>query len=161
MAELGRQLAGSGRVMKITDADCRSCGACCVANGDGGDVLAYGYADLTPEDVARQSRHVRRAAARTLHRRRNATRNACQATRVRCGGLPASARHAGPTVLVLDLRNPARHLSTLPCGQRDVPRGTPRLVSIHTIAKKRSRGTNLVQDNLLKQHRTDQWINER
>jgi hypothetical protein len=29
--------------MKITDADCRSCGACCVATGDGGDVLAYGY----------------------------------------------------------------------------------------------------------------------
>ena len=45
--------------MKVTDADCRSCGACCVANGDGGDVLAHGYADLTLEDVARQSRYVR------------------------------------------------------------------------------------------------------
>ena len=45
---------------KITDADCRSCGACCVANGDGGDVLAYGYADLTDKDVARMSPHVRR-----------------------------------------------------------------------------------------------------
>jgi len=46
--------------MKITDADCRSCGACCVATGDGGDVLAYGYADLTSEDVARVSTRVRR-----------------------------------------------------------------------------------------------------
>ena len=46
--------------LKITAADCRSCGACCVANGDGGDVLAYGYADLTSEDVARMTPHVRR-----------------------------------------------------------------------------------------------------
>ena len=46
--------------MKITGADCRSCGACCVANGDGGDVLAYGYADLTSEDVDRLTPHVRR-----------------------------------------------------------------------------------------------------
>lgn len=46
--------------VKITGADCRSCGACCVASGDGGDVLAHGYADMTPEDVARQSPHVRR-----------------------------------------------------------------------------------------------------
>lgn len=38
----------------------RSCGACCVADGDGGDALAYGYADLTPEDVARVSTRVRR-----------------------------------------------------------------------------------------------------
>jgi len=45
---------------RITEAACRSCGACCVANGDGGDVLAYGYADLTPEDVVRMSPHVRR-----------------------------------------------------------------------------------------------------
>lgn len=44
----------------ITEADCRSCGACCVANGDGGDVLAYGYADLTAEDITKMSRHVRR-----------------------------------------------------------------------------------------------------
>jgi Fe-S-cluster containining protein len=46
--------------MKITPDDCRSCGACCVANGDGGDVIAYGYADLTSEDVERMSPHVRR-----------------------------------------------------------------------------------------------------
>lgn len=46
--------------LKVTEADCRSCGACCVANGDGGDVLAYGYADLTSEDVARMSSRVRR-----------------------------------------------------------------------------------------------------
>lgn len=45
---------------KITDADCRSCGACCVANGDGGDVLAHGYADLSSEDVERMTPHVRR-----------------------------------------------------------------------------------------------------
>jgi len=45
--------------MKITADDCRSCGACCVANGDGGDVLAYGYADLTSEDVERMSPRVR------------------------------------------------------------------------------------------------------
>jgi Fe-S-cluster containining protein len=46
--------------VKITEADCRSCGACCVANGDGGDVLAHGYADLTSEDVAQMTPHVRR-----------------------------------------------------------------------------------------------------
>jgi hypothetical protein len=46
--------------MKITEADCRSCGACCVAAGDGGDVLAYGYADLARKDVARMSPGVRR-----------------------------------------------------------------------------------------------------
>jgi Fe-S-cluster containining protein len=46
--------------VKITEADCRSCGACCVANSDGGDVLTYGYADLTEEDVERLSPHVRR-----------------------------------------------------------------------------------------------------
>ncbi|HSX22565.1 MAG TPA: YkgJ family cysteine cluster protein [Gaiellaceae bacterium] len=46
--------------LTITSEDCRSCGACCVANGDGGDVLTYGYADLTPEDVAQMSPHVRR-----------------------------------------------------------------------------------------------------
>ena len=46
--------------MKITDADCRSCGACCVANGDGGDVLAHGYADLSSENVERMTPHVRR-----------------------------------------------------------------------------------------------------
>ena len=45
---------------KITEADCRSCGACCVAKGDGGDVLAYGYADLVPADVKRMTPHVRR-----------------------------------------------------------------------------------------------------
>lgn len=46
--------------LKIAEEDCRSCGACCVANGDGGDVLAYGYADLTSEDVARMTPYVRR-----------------------------------------------------------------------------------------------------
>jgi len=46
--------------VKITADDCRSCGACCVANGDGGDVLAHGYADLTLEDVERMTPHVRR-----------------------------------------------------------------------------------------------------
>lgn len=45
---------------KITAVDCRSCGACCVADGDGGDVLVYGYADVTSEDVARMSSRVRR-----------------------------------------------------------------------------------------------------
>jgi len=43
--------------VKITADDCRSCGACCVANGDGGDVLAHGYADLTLEDVERMTPH--------------------------------------------------------------------------------------------------------
>lgn len=46
--------------MKITETDCRACGACCVASGDGGDVLAYGYADLTSDDVTRLSPRVRR-----------------------------------------------------------------------------------------------------
>jgi len=46
--------------MKITEADCRSCGACCVATGDGGDALTYGYADLMPADVQRMTPHVRR-----------------------------------------------------------------------------------------------------
>jgi len=46
--------------MKVTEADCRSCGACCVASGDGSEVLAYGYADLTSEDVVQMSPHVRR-----------------------------------------------------------------------------------------------------
>lgn len=46
--------------MKITEADCRSCGACCVATGDGSEVLAYGYADLTSKDVERLTPHVRR-----------------------------------------------------------------------------------------------------
>lgn len=45
--------------MKLTEADCRSCGACCVSAGSGTDVLDYGYADLTDEDVAQMSRHVR------------------------------------------------------------------------------------------------------
>lgn len=45
--------------VKVTEADCRSCGACCVASDDGGDVLAYGYADLSTEDVARLSPRVR------------------------------------------------------------------------------------------------------
>jgi Fe-S-cluster containining protein len=46
--------------LKITSEDCRSCGACCVSAGSGGDVLDYGYADLTPEDVDRVSDRVRR-----------------------------------------------------------------------------------------------------
>lgn len=45
--------------MKITEADCRSCGACCVSAGSGTDVLDYGYADLTDEDVAQMSPRVR------------------------------------------------------------------------------------------------------
>ncbi len=46
---------------KITDADCRACGACCVSgSASGGDVIDYGYADMTDDDVARVSPHVRR-----------------------------------------------------------------------------------------------------
>jgi Fe-S-cluster containining protein len=45
--------------LKITAADCRSCGACCTTDEGGGDVLAYGYADLSTEDVARLSPRVR------------------------------------------------------------------------------------------------------
>lgn len=40
---------------KITGADCRSCGACCVGGLDDG----YGWADCTEEDVRRMSRYVR------------------------------------------------------------------------------------------------------
>lgn len=36
--------------------DCRTCGACCVGDLDDG----RGYADVTEEDAARMSRHVRR-----------------------------------------------------------------------------------------------------
>jgi Fe-S-cluster containining protein len=46
--------------VKITEADCRSCGACCVSGGNGSEVLAYGYADLTDKDVERVTPHVRR-----------------------------------------------------------------------------------------------------
>ena len=61
---------------KITDADCRSCGACCVASGDGGDVLAHGYADLSSEDVERMTPHVRRQLHELFigHETRYATR---------------------------------------------------------------------------------------
>jgi Fe-S-cluster containining protein len=45
--------------VKITADDCRSCGACCVSAGSGEDVLDYGYADLTEEDVAQVSPRVR------------------------------------------------------------------------------------------------------
>lgn len=45
--------------MKLSPEDCRTCGACCVAVGDGSDVLTYGYADLDDDDVRRMSRHVR------------------------------------------------------------------------------------------------------
>lgn len=48
------------KAVKITAADCRSCGACCVATGDGSEVLTYGYADLTSKDVKRMTPHVRR-----------------------------------------------------------------------------------------------------
>jgi len=41
--------------LKITGAECRSCGACCVGGLDDG----YGWADCTAEDVARMSRRVR------------------------------------------------------------------------------------------------------
>lgn len=44
---------------KLTADDCRACGACCVASGNGGDVLRYGYADVTPADVTRMSPRVR------------------------------------------------------------------------------------------------------
>lgn len=44
---------------KLTAADCRACGACCVACGNGDDVVRYGYADMTSEDVARVSPRVR------------------------------------------------------------------------------------------------------
>jgi Fe-S-cluster containining protein len=40
---------------KITGADCRSCGACCVGGVDDGE----GWADCTKEDVLRMSRHAR------------------------------------------------------------------------------------------------------
>lgn len=43
---------------KITAADCRSCGACCVSVSP--IVLSHGYADLTVDDVSQLSRHVRR-----------------------------------------------------------------------------------------------------
>lgn len=46
--------------MSPTELDCRSCGACCLSMGDGGDVLHRGYADLTAKDVAQLSSHVRR-----------------------------------------------------------------------------------------------------
>lgn len=52
-------MAGStreGMRLKITPADCRSCGACCVGGPDDG----YGWADCTAADVARLSRDVRR-----------------------------------------------------------------------------------------------------
>lgn len=45
--------------MKITDADCRSCGACCVSGGSGEEVRDYGYADVTTKDLAQMSAHVR------------------------------------------------------------------------------------------------------
>ena len=44
----------------ITSDDCRSCGACCVSGHKNPDVIDYGYADLTTEDVERLSPHVRR-----------------------------------------------------------------------------------------------------
>jgi Fe-S-cluster containining protein len=43
------------RTVKITSADCRSCGACCVGGFDDG----AGWADCTAEDVIRMSRHAR------------------------------------------------------------------------------------------------------
>jgi Fe-S-cluster containining protein len=48
-----------GVAVKITAADCRSCGACCVAGGSGEGVRDHGYADVTPDDAARMSRLVR------------------------------------------------------------------------------------------------------
>lgn len=45
--------------IKITGDACRSCGACCFS-ASGGEVLAYGYADLTPDDVARLAPATRR-----------------------------------------------------------------------------------------------------
>lgn len=44
----------------ITSDACRSCGACCVSAHNSPDAIDYGYADVTTEDVARLSRHVRR-----------------------------------------------------------------------------------------------------
>ena len=46
-------------MVKITEADCRSCGACCTTDEGGGDALAYGYADLSDADVTRLSPRVR------------------------------------------------------------------------------------------------------
>ncbi len=46
--------------LKITADDCRTCGACCVSGGYSTDALDYGYADMSPTDVARLSPHVRR-----------------------------------------------------------------------------------------------------
>ena len=46
---------GRSKRPKITDEDCRSCGACCVGGFDDG----YGWADCTEEDVVRMSRRVR------------------------------------------------------------------------------------------------------
>jgi Fe-S-cluster containining protein len=43
------------KAVKITGADCRSCGACCVGGMDDGE----GWADCTEEDVIRMSRHAR------------------------------------------------------------------------------------------------------
>ena len=47
----------------ITADDCRSYGACCVS---GSDVIDYGYADVTAEDVARLSPRVRRQLHETF-----------------------------------------------------------------------------------------------
>ena len=43
---------------KITEAVCRSCGACCVSVGDG-LVLDFGFAHLLDKDVEQVSLHVR------------------------------------------------------------------------------------------------------
>jgi len=40
--------------------DCRTCGACCVAGGDGEGVRKHGYADLTIDDMIRLSRRVQK-----------------------------------------------------------------------------------------------------
>ena len=45
--------------MSITDADCRSCGACCVSASDTSE-LSYGYADLTDKDIEQLSTRVRK-----------------------------------------------------------------------------------------------------
>lgn len=52
--------------LKITQDDCRSCGACCISTDANPYVLDYGYADLTAKDVARMSPHVRRQLNETL-----------------------------------------------------------------------------------------------
>ena len=63
---------------KLTVADCRACGACCLGGYDNGD----GWADCTVEDVKRMSRSVR-----------------AKLVRIKYGFFYTDARAATPTVM--------------------------------------------------------------